>query len=563
MNTQSEQLKKIISAQKSEIYKLKNILDNLPGSIYWKDKDGVYQGRNNTSAESMRKFGFPWQWNEIIGKTDHDLFNKVMADRFRKNDLEVMESGQEFVKEETATLPSGEQVVQLSTKRPLWDEEGHVIGLVGNTVDITYLKQIENELRIAKEKSEASNKAKIEFLENMRHDIRTPLIGIMEFANIIKQEVTDPTVKEHADNLIASSHALLNLLNAVLESIKVSSGEIPILKKKFDLKKKLDEIIQLNQAKAGQKNLNLLFEYDPDIPTYLIGDSTRVQRIILELVTNALNFTNKGHVKLSTHLAKQTEQNIIVKIIVEDTGIGIPKEQQQEVYVQFKRLIPSYKGIYKGFGLGLSIAKQLIEDVQGELYVESEVNRGTKFTFIVLLKKTLLDEELGSEELAPLLNSHKLIQTLGINSFQRTMSKTKTTSVFKSRVLLVEDNTIAAQVVSHMISTLGCNKVDVADTGKMAIQLAKNNVYDLIFMDIGLPDIDGYETTKQIRLNELNKNHVPIIALTAHLDEDNKQFVIESGMNAMLSKPLLRDKAKDILNSFIPSRKDELESEMA
>jgi signal transduction histidine kinase/AmiR/NasT family two-component response regulator len=558
MNTQLEQLESIISDQKAEIYKLKNIIENLPGSIYWKNEDGVYQGRNNTSAESMRKFGFPWQWSEIIGKTDHDLFDKTMADRFRKNDLEVIESGREFIKEEVATLPSGEQVVQLSTKRPLWNERGHVIGLVGNTVDITYLKKIEAELRSAKEKAEASDKAKTEFLENMRHDIRTPLTGMMGFANMIKQEATDPKIKEYSDNLIASSSTLFNLLNEVLEFIKVSSGEIPILKKKFDLKKKLNDIILLNQAKASQKNLNLLFEGDPDIPTYLIGDAIRVQRIILELVTNALNFTNTGYVKLSTQLAKNSEKNVIVKIMVEDTGIGIPKEQQQEIYVQFKRLTPSYEGIYKGFGLGLSIAKQLIEDIQGELYVESEVNRGTKFTFIISLKKTLLDEELGTEELAPLLNS-QLIQAFETNSFQRTMSET---APIKNRVLLVEDNTIAAQVVSHMISTLGCNRVDVADTGKMAIQLAKNNVYDLIFMDIGLPDIDGYETTRQIRLNELNKKHVPIVALTAHLDEDNKQFFIDSGINAMLSKPLLKDKAKDILNSFIPYWKNESKPEI-
>ncbi|MCE3239292.1 MAG: arcB 4, partial [Gammaproteobacteria bacterium] len=536
---------------------------NLPGSIYWKNKEGVYQGRNNTSAESMRKFGFPWQWSEIIGKTDHDLFDKEIADGFRKNDLEVMESGREFVKEEVATLPSGEQIVQLSTKRPLWDEHGHVIGLVGNTVDITYLKKIEAELRSAKEKAEASDKAKTEFLENMRHDIRTPLIGMTGFANMIKQEATDPKIKAYSDNLIASSNTLFHLLNEILEFIKVSSGEVPLLKKKFDLKKKLNEIILLNQAKANQKNLNLFFEYDPDIPPYLIGDVIRVQKIILELVANALNFTNKGHVKLSTQLAKDSEQNVIVKIIVEDTGIGIPKEQQQEIYVQFKRLTPSYEGIYKGSGLGLSIAKQLVEDIQGELYVESEVDRGTKFTFIVSLKKTLLDEALGSEELVPLINSHHplLMPPVETTPFQKKIHETP--PVFKSRILLVEDNTMAAEVVSHMIATLGHNKVDVANTGKMAIQLAKKNVYNLIFMDIGLPDIDGYETTKQIRSNEFNKNHVPIIALTAHLDEDNKQFVIESGMNAMLSKPLLRDKAKAILNSFIPGQKDELESEMA
>lgn len=270
-----QHLEEIIATQKMEIHRLKSIINDLPGSIYWKDMQGVYLGRNKKSGENMQKFGFPWQWNAIIGKTDYDLFNQEMADRFRENDLEVMESGKEFAKEEVLTLPSGQQITQLLTKRPLWDEKGNIVGIVGNTIDITYLKKIENALKDAKEKAEATNKAKTEFLANMRHDIRTPLIGMIGLANIIIKEASEPNIKNCANNLLISGHALLDLLNEVLEIIKIVSGDFPIFKKKFDFKSTLNEVIMLNQAAAHQKNLALLFEHDSTIPSYLIGDPFR------------------------------------------------------------------------------------------------------------------------------------------------------------------------------------------------------------------------------------------------------------------------------------------------
>src|SRR5262249_47226212 len=159
-------------------------------------------------------------------------------------------------------------------------------------------KQTEVALLEALEKAEAANRAKTEFLENMRHDIRTPLTGIMGFATIIRDEVNDPKIKEYADNLTASSQALLDLLNEILEAVKLNSGEVPLVKKKFDLKKRLSDVIKLNQAKAHQKRIDLVFDYDEKIPPYVIGDPTRLHRLALELIVNALNFTQKGTVKL-------------------------------------------------------------------------------------------------------------------------------------------------------------------------------------------------------------------------------------------------------------------------
>jgi len=452
--------------------------------------------------------------------------------------------------------PDGEVRWIIDQGFPIYNADGECCGVTGVAVDVTKDKLAAEELRKEKDKAEAANKAKTEFLENMRHDIRTPLFGIIGFAELIKSETSDPKTKEYANNLVASGQALTNLLNEVLELIKVSSGEIPILKKKFSFRKKINEVIALNQARASYKKIDLLLDYDSSIPDYLIGDSIRIHRIVLELVANALNFTHKGHVKLSAQLAKNNEDDVVIKIIVEDTGIGIAPEKQQDIYLQFKRLTPSYEGIYRGHGLGLSIAKQLIDDLHAEIYVESQVDVGSKFTFIVKLKKSLLDEELGSEELDSSFTNDSFDFPAELNILKDRQDASES---YKSRILVVEDSPIAASVITHMLSQMDCI-VDLAEEGNAAIQFAKHTQYDLIFMDIGLPEMDGYETTKRIRQNESKKAHVPIIVLTAHDSEENRKYCIDIGINAVLTKPLVQEKAEDILNAFIPYRRDKLKT---
>ncbi|WP_078061556.1 response regulator [Legionella saoudiensis] len=543
-----------ISQLDSENFQLKNLIDNLPGDIYWKDKNGIWSGVNKRGAQSLNQMGFITDRSEVIGKSDYQLFSKETADEYRKNDLEVMSKKIEITREEINKLPNGETMVQLSAKRPLWDKEGNVVGVVGNTIDISYLKKIEAELKTAIEKSEIANKAKTEFLENMRHDIRTPLTGIVGFADILKLESDNAQIKEYAENLVASSHALLDLLDEVLEAIRVSSGEIPKLKKKFDLKKSLEQIINLNRAKAAQKKLELTLNFDPSIPEHLIGDKIRIHRVVLELIANALNFTNNGFVRLNAELAKRNNRELIIKLIVEDSGIGVPLERQQEIYVQFTRLTPSYQGIYKGAGLGLSVVKQFIDELGGEIYLESEPRKGSKFTCIIPLQEPLLNDDLGLDEEFEPLKKPSYTEEL-----KRPYSDLNTN---KFRVLVVEDNPIAQTVAKSILGKLNCH-TDIAESGRRAVALWKSRSYDLIFMDIGLPDLDGYEVTHQIRVHELpRKTHTPIIALTAHVGDENKKRCIEAGMNAVLTKPLTLKNCSDILDAFIPGhQKKEDESQ--
>lgn len=541
--------KSINEALNAEIFQLKNLIDNLPGDIYWKDKEGIWSGVNKRGSKSLQLMGFIQERADVIGKSDFQLFSEETATAFRQNDLEVMNKKIELTREEINTLPTGEKIIQLSTKRPLWDKEGNVVGVVGNTIDISYLKKIEAELREAKNLAEAANQAKTEFLANMRHDIRTPLTGIVGFSDLLKMESDNPLIQDYAENLVASSHALLDLMDEVLEAIRVSSGEIPKLKKKFSLEKTLNQVIELNRARAAQKNIALSLHIDSSIPKYVIGDKVRIHRVVLELITNALNFTDTGFVKLSITLAKRAEGRLVLKLQVKDSGIGIPKDKQQEIYVQFKRLTPSYQGIYKGAGLGLAVVKQFIDELGGEIYVESESRKGTCFTCVIPLQETLLDDDLGvDDELEKSIDAP--YETTYAQQIKPPTINTPLSHPF--RVLLVEDNLIAQTVAKSILAQLRCN-TEVADTGKKALELWKNGLYDLVLMDIGLPDVDGYEVTHQIRIHELaKKTHVPIIALTAHAGDDNKQRCIEAGMNAVLTKPLTVQSGTDILNAFIP-----------
>ncbi len=537
------------SSQENTQSTLENILANMPGHVYWKDKNGVYLGCNNRQAQSLGlQFGY-----ELIGKTDFDLpWGERQAQLFRQNDLYIMQTGETEIIEEKALI-EGKNAIFLSHKSPMRNKKGEITGVLGISINITDRKKIEAELKIAKEKAEAASHAKTEFLENMRHDIRTPLTGIVGFADLIKYEAKDEQTKEYADNLVASSHALLNFMDEVLEAIHVSSGEVPKVKKKFVLQRIVHHVIDLHRAKAAAKYLNLSSDFDQEIPKYLIGDPVRIHRILLELIANSLNFTDSGFVKLTAKLAKRENREVIIKLVVEDSGIGIPKDKQQEIFLQFKRLTPSYKGIYKGAGLGLAVIKQFIDELDGEIYVESTVTKGTTFTCIIPLKTALLDDETGIEQDFSDLNIAHFEQNTTITDQPRDSSA----KPFKHRILLVEDNTIAQTVAKVLLNQCNC-QVDIAVDGQSALQLWKKNKYDLIFMDIGLPDMDGYQVTHHIRVQEIAKNHhTPIIALTAHVGEENKQRCIESGINAVLSKPLTQKNCCDILNSFIPSLQKE------
>ncbi len=534
--------------RKTKTY-LENIIANMPGSVYWKDTEGVYLGCNDYVA----KIAGVASKKEVIGKTDYAFSWKNEAPTILKTEREVMESKTSRELEISGRLSDGTKATFLVIKAPLYNDSGEVAGILATSLDITERKKLEENLKTAKERAEVANKAKTEFLENMRHDIRTPLSGIVGCAQLIQMQADDPKkVAEYADDLIQSSDALLEFLNKILESIQVASGEIPLLKKKFNLYHALEQVVHLNKPQASIKKLSLHVDYDKTIPAYLMGDPVRVQRILLELVTNALKFTDKGEIKITARLMKnktRSEQEII-QLSVSDTGIGIPLDKQHEVYTRFKRLMPSYQGIYPGTGLGLSLVKQFIDDLGGELHLKSKPNQGSTFTCIIPFQESLLTTDENG------LDTIQLEETFDTGLSQRSINVSsvsqETLVATGSLVLVVEDNAIAAKVAQGVMSKLNC-QIDIAGDGKSALTSIEKNHYDLILMDIGLPDNDGGEVTRRIRLKQWKSNpSVPIVGLTAHINAENKRRCIDAGMNAIYTKPLTPAKAAEIVNAFIP-----------
>lgn len=530
------------------------IIRCMPGNVYWFDKEACAVGCNQnvldmfglSSIELFRGLTF-----EEMGKIGH--WTPQTTQSFKHDSLEVITTGhaKTDVEEPPIRHHDGHLMHFLTHRVPIKDEEQQVIGMVGISIDITQRKELESDLEQAKTQAIAASQAKTEFLENMRHDIRTPLSGIVGFAEILKTESKEAHTKEYAENLIASSFALLDLMDEVLEAIRVSSGEIPLLKQKFDLRVLLKHVIDLNLAKSKEKQLQLNFLVDEEVPRYVVGDKIRLHRIVLELVSNALTFTNKGHVTLTVSLAKKQDRLLILRIKVCDSGIGIPTEKQKDIYVQFKRLTPSYQGIYKGAGLGLYIVRQFLDELGAEISVESEVGVGTSFTCVIPLQAPLLDDESGvdNDMPVPMKSFFSAKEPIDEHTHQVASSNKQ------SRILVVEDNSIAQKVAKTILSSMNCD-VDLAANGRDALHQINTNHYDLIFMDIGLGEgADGYEITQEIRSNEQQDAHIPIVALTAHGGDENKQRCVEAGMDAVLSKPMTKTHATNILSAFLRREK--------
>lgn len=544
---QKKEIKNLKAKYEKDIFTLNFIVQNLPGSIYWKNKNGLYLGNNDYAKRLMKVLGLE---TDVIGKTDYDIFPKEVADDFKRADLKVL-SGKNLIVEEVTTFSDSTEMIQLSSKIPLLDKTKKIVGILGISLDITKLKKTELALQVALDKAKAASHAKTEFLENMRHDIRTPLSGIVGCAQIIKSQASDPEkVSEYAEDLIQSSEALLNFLNRILEGIKVATGETLLLKKKFDFKKNIQAILNLNKSLAAKKNLELTLEIDEKIPPYLIGDPIRLQRIILELMTNALRFTQQGTINIEAKINKREAQQVVIEIKITDTGIGIPADKKEDIFTRFTRLTPSHQGIYKGLGLGLSIVKQFVDDLEGEIYVESQLKQGTTFTCLLPFKEPLIMDHMGVEDITLPIESRiykhiaEIVPNISLinqdfNSYQR-------------KVLLVEDDKLAAKIAQIIFLELNC-VIDVAHDAKMALQRIQKQDYHLVLMDIGLPDMDGITLTHRIRLQQWQRTDTtPIIGLTAHIDVENRQRCLDAGMNTVILKPLKKETASELLAAFVP-----------
>src|SRR3990167_9473866 len=395
------------------------------------------------------------------------------------------------------------------------------------STDISDRKKSEEALHIAKKQAEAANRAKTEFLENMRHDIRTPLTGMIGFARLIQNEAVNPRVKEYADNLVLATSALLDFQNSILDAIKITKDTLSITQENIHLKNLVETVFDLIRPKAIIKNLIIDYTIDHDVPEFVNTDEKRLFRIILELLTNALKFTALGKIQIHLSVVKKIQDQLTLEIKVSDTGIGISDDEQEDIFDRFHRLSPSSDGVYEGTGLGLALVKKYIKELNGKITVESKLSVGT--TFICAIPMSI------AKEVSPIA-----------------LNKNESKILFDHpRILLIEDHKMTATETQLMLKELGCI-VDIASDAKTALCYCENTTHkiSLILLDLGLPDCDGFELAKKIR--EQNYT-VPIIVLTAHHEDDHQSEFTKRGINAILQKPLLKSTAIKILNQYCSS----------
>ena len=389
--TPNETATEIIARQQEVIHKLTSIINELPGSIYWKDSEGVYLGINHFSTEKMKESGLLWQ--SIPGKTDYDLFSEEVADQYREFDLNVMKTGQESCREERVMLPTGEALMQLSYKRPLYDTQSRIVGVIGNTIDITYLKKIEGQLREAKDRAERANHSKTELLRHMEHDIRTPFNGIWTLASLLASRETNEEKKLYLEDISKSAKQLLDYCNDILYFARVDTGTIPFISEKFNIKILIENVVTMENIAAKSKGIKLIFEPSVALPDFVMSDPKRIKKILLNLISNAIKFTDEGYVKISLTFEKKTnEKTAEIFLIVEDTGIGIPVEKQSCLY-EYSKKSESQGFVYTEHGLGLPTVKLLTQELGGELHLKSEPGKGTKFICSFLVTLPTVEEQ--------------------------------------------------------------------------------------------------------------------------------------------------------------------------
>jgi two-component system aerobic respiration control sensor histidine kinase ArcB len=299
--------------------------------------------------------------------------------------LEVMNSDNKLITEETAVTSQGIGVF-LSQKVPLHNSNNEVVGLLGISFDITERKRTEEALKVAKEKAEVANQVKTEFIRNMEHDIRTPISGIFGVANYLKSHQSNPKHQELLSDIESASSELLDYLNNILEFSQITQDVLPIVWKDLYLKEIIESILRMEVPALKHKNLELETIYSPNLPDVLIGDTFRVYRIILNLVSNAIKFTDAGKIVIEAKIISQENNNVTLQVSVSDTGIGIPENQQQMIYDKLTRCCPANKGTYKGSGVGLWVVKQFITELNGSVELESTVGKGSVFTITLPLQ---------------------------------------------------------------------------------------------------------------------------------------------------------------------------------
>ena len=631
---------------------LASLMDHVPDHIFFKDRQSRFLRINNALA---KRFGLS-DPAEANNKTDFDYFTLEHAQQAYDDEQRVISTGQPLIgRVEKETWADGHVTWASTTKLPLLDPDGRIVGTFGVSRDITDQRQAAEALREAKEAAEAANRAKSDFLANMSHEIRTPLNAIIGMTELLMDMGLPPSQREYLRMVRESGESLLGVINDILDFSKIEAGKLELEAAEFALRERLGDTMKFLGLRAHAKGLELAYHVHPDVPDGLVGDVARLRQVVVNLVGNAIKFTDRGEVILEVSYEASGDAAATLHFAVKDTGIGIPADKMSRIFQAFEQADTSTTRRFGGTGLGLTISSRLVECMGGRIWVESEVGRGSIFHFsahftvayreakqprvvhgpsLLGLKvlvvddnatnRTILEEMLGNWKMQPTVVSSALeamgaltaasdagerfalvlsdANMPGMDGFQmieeirridhladtvimmltsgdrpgdiarcehlrihrHLIKPIKQSELFDAiiaalgasvemepallepptvhlpplRILLAEDSLVNQRLAVGLLEQQG-HQVQVANNGSEALNAWQARRFDVVLMDVQMPEMDGLETTGAIRQREARiGGHVPIVAMTAHAMKGDEEKCLAAGMDGYVAKPI-------------------------
>jgi len=470
----------------------------------------------NTEGEIIRVYQ---KFCEMTGYTSEELIGRNALDTFIVPEFENVLKHQDSrrlnkesgVYEVQIKRKDGKHIWVIISGAPFYNENGEVIGSLGIHFEITERKELERNLKIANEKALKAQKAEQAFLANMSHEIRTPLNAIIGMSHLIEDTILDKKQEEYLEILQDSADLLKGLVSDILDISKIDSGKAEMNKSVFDINSLAKKLVKTFAQQAKEKNIILKPTIDCDDQCIVKSDFQWLNQILINLLSNAIKFTPEGEVELVIKLTKKSDYSCQIYFEVRDTGIGISAEEKTKIFSSFKQANTNIRKEFGGTGLGLSIASRLVSLLGGELEVISSENNGSRFYFS--------------------LNMESSNETIATNTKIRDLEIKGSDNIY---ILIVEDNLMNQKYISSLLNKWNIN-YEIAENGQQAIDIYKMYTFDMIFMDLSMPVMDGYKATDIIR--KLPGIEIPIIALTASTFLSKRELALNAGMNDFLAKP--------------------------
>ncbi len=519
----------------------RSLVEGLPLSLLVKDREGRFITANQQALAVMQK-----SQEEIVGRTDWELFPADLAEKYRRDDLQVMQEGKILRCIEQHQKPDGERIYVEVLKTPVKDAKGAIVGVQVVFWDVTERVNYQEQLRIAKEAAEAASRTKSEFLANMSHEIRTPMNGIIGMTELALDTDLTREQREYLTMIKSSADSLLTVINDILDFSKIEAGKLDLDLVEFHLHDELGDMMKMLALRAHQKGLELVYAIQPEVPEVLLGDPDRLRQVLVNLIGNAIKFTEQGEVVLRVVLESQTEDQVYLHFVVTDTGIGIPPEKQRAIFEAFVQADGSTTRRYGGTGLGLTISSRLVEIMGGRIWVESPlygaISSGNG--------SNRPESPLGGPGSAFHFTA-RFGWRSGALARPRPASPTGLQGL---RVLVVDDNATNRCILKEILTNWQMlpTTSNSAPAGLQALEQAQaaGEPFALLLLDVHMPEVDGFTLVEQIRQRR-ELAETKIVMLTSASQRDDAARCRQLGIAVYLSKPIRQSELLEAISAAL------------